>query len=176
MHLFKDIDYDLGLLRDATQLVDERLAKLDFRADASDDPDGDGTLDQIDYFTGFGFVACQVYISRHLAHAKAPPADALAQGPVHRCGVSVAALAYAAANMWKHRSEWPFDYASQTWRFGKLEERSRRTIETLEKLELDTRPGHYSAANTLYEIARPHPARFESLLPFLQRWRDELYP
>lgn len=175
MHLFRDIDYDLGLLSDAIGLVDQRLDELDGLSRNSEDPDGQGVFDQIDYFVGFGFVACQVYLNSHLAHSQSTKSLALAREPIHRCGVSMAALTNAAANMWKHQAEWPFDYSLGQWRYDRLLKVQRHTIEVLEKLEVDTRPGHYSVGNALQAILMPHPVRFGNLLPFLKHWRDGLY-
>lgn len=159
--------------------MDERLTRLDAAANASFVPDQDGTLDRIEYFAGFGFVACQVYISNHANHAnhaKIGKADALDAEPNHQCGTPIVALSNAAANLWKHKSEWSFDYSTSSWQRGALRRDACRTIQVLEQIGLDTRPGYYSAANALYEITRPHPARFATLIPFLLRWKDGLYP
>ena len=176
MHIYKDIDFDLQLLADSVRIVDERLSGLDSDLDRSFDPDSEGILDRVDYFSGFGFVACQVYITAHVNHAGIPKRKAIEIGPRHRCKEFMAALVDAAANQWKHQAEWSFDFAADSWNFAELRADTKRTIERLKRLGLDPRPGRYSIANALYELTSPHPTRFESLLPFLQRWRDELCP
>jgi hypothetical protein len=108
MNILTDADYEFHLLGDATGLVDGRLAELNLEFRRSSDPDSDGILDRLEYISGFGFVACQAYITAHIGYTKTPKKRALEVGPIHRCGVSCVALVNAAANHWKHEPEWPF--------------------------------------------------------------------
>lgn len=169
LKLYRDLDFDLNFLKDALHLVDGRIDQLEIRAESEDNPDQEGSLDNLNYFAGFGFVACQVYFSWHISHANLRRRDALDRAPIHRCGVSIVALINAAANMWKHDSEWWNTYQSRD-----LGVDARRTMETLQTLGVDPR-GQFAAANCLWEIAKPHSARFASLVPFLERWKEDLY-
>jgi hypothetical protein len=103
------IDFDLDFLQAAAVLVDTRLERLDKEAEASPDPDAFGIFDQVEYITGFGFVACQTYITAIASRRKLQKREALALGPKHRTGRSMAQLTNAAANHWKHSAEWSLD-------------------------------------------------------------------
>ena len=158
------VDFDLGFLRDAAALVDASLERLDREAGASPDPDMFGILHQIEYITGFGFVACQTYATAVVSRRKLEKGEALALDPKHRTGRSMAQLINAAANHWKHSSEWSADAPTN---------QAKQTLEVIQSLGVDSN-GSYPVANSLYEILRPLPARFANLIPFLTQWRDAL--
>jgi hypothetical protein len=85
------IDFHLDFLRAAVTLVDASLARLHNDAQSSPDPDTFGIFDELEYITGFGFVACQTYatavVSRsQLRNKKREAASAGAKasdGPIH---------------------------------------------------------------------------------------------
>lgn len=158
------IDFDLDFLQAAAALVDTRLERLGTKADGSSDPDASGIFDQVEYITGFGFVACQTYITAIASRRKLEKRDALALGPKHRTGRSMAQLTNAAANHWKHSPEWSLDAPTA---------QAKQTLEVISSLSIDTK-GSYPMANTLYEILRPLSARFANLILFLTQWRDAL--
>ncbi len=160
------LDFDLDFLRSAAALVDASLERLDREAGASSDPDAFGIFDEVEYLTGFGFVACQTYVTAVASRSKlkGKKREALALGPIHRTGRSMAQLINAAANHWKHSPGWSLDTATT---------QAKQTLEVISTLGVDTN-GSYPIANMLYEILAPHPARFTSLLPFLTQWRDTL--
>ena len=158
------IDFDLDFLGDAAALIDAGLERLDREANASPDPVEFGVFDQVEYIAGFGFVACQTYATAVVSRRKLDKGAALALGPKHRAGRSIAQLVNAAANHWKHSSEWPRDAPTS---------RAMQTIEVIQSLGVDAN-GSYPLANSLYEILRPLPARFANLIPFLIQWRDAL--
>jgi hypothetical protein len=160
-------DFDLDFLKAAAALVDASLERLDNEAKASPDPDTFGVFDQAEYITGFGFVACQTYATAVVSRSKLKNKkhEALALGPKHRTGRSMAELINTAANHWKHSPEWsPDEPATRA---------QQKTLEVIASLGVDT-GASYSLANTLYEILGPHPARFANLIPFLTQWRDAL--
>ena len=64
------LDFDLDFLRAAAALVDASLERLDNEANASPDPDALGIYDKVEYITGFGFVACQTYVTAVLSWRK----------------------------------------------------------------------------------------------------------
>ncbi len=160
------LDFDLDFLRGAAALVDASLERLDGKADASPDSDTFGIFDEVEYLTGFGFVACQTYATAVASRGKlkGKKHEALALGPKHRTGRSIAQLIDAAANHWKHSSEWSLNTPTT---------RAKQTLEVISSLGVNTN-GSYPAANMLYEILAPHPARFANLIPFLTQWRDTL--
>jgi hypothetical protein len=160
------LDFDLDFLRAAAALVDARLDRLDGQACESPDPDSFGIFDEVEYITGFGFVACQAYATAVASRSKlkSKKREALALGPKHRTGRSMAQLINAAANHWKHSPEWSLDAPTT---------QAKQTLEVISSLGVDT-TGSYPVANMLYEILTPHPARFANLIPFLTQWRDTL--
>ncbi len=160
------LDFDLDFLRGAAALVDAGLERLNGKADASPDPDAFGVFDEMEYITGFGFVACQTYATAIVSRSKlkGKKHEALALGPKHRTGRTMIQLINAAANHWKHSSEWIFDTPTT---------QAKQTLEVISSLGVDT-SGSYPIGNMLYEILTPHPARFANLIPFLTQWRDIL--
>lgn len=160
------LDFDLDFLRGAAALVDASLERLDGKADASPDSDTFGIFDEVEYLTGFGFVACQTYATAVASRSKlkGKKHEALALGPKHRTGRSIAQLIDAAANHWKHSPEWSLNTPTT---------RAKQTLEVISSLGVNTN-GSYPVANMLYEILAPHPARFANLIPFLTQWRDTL--
>ena len=158
------LDFDLDFLEAAAALVDANLDRLDREAHANPDPDAFGIFDQIEYITGFGFVACQTYATALVNRSTLRKRQALALGPKHRTGQSMAQLMNAAANHWKHSPEWSLDAPTT---------QAKQTLEVIQSLGVDTN-GSYPVATTLREILRPLPVRFANLIPFLIQWRDAL--
>lgn len=160
------IDFDLDFLKAAVALVDSNLSRLRNDARSSPNPDAFGILDELEYITGFGFVACQSYATAVASRSqlKNQKREALALGPKHRTGRSMAQLINAAANYWKHSPEWSLETPA---------DQAQQTIEMISTLgvNIDT---SYPVAAVLHEILAPHPARFANLLPFLTQWRDAL--
>jgi hypothetical protein len=160
------LDFDLDFMRAAVALVDASLDRLQAEARSSPDPDAFGIFDEIEYLTGFGFVACQTYATAVVSRSqlKGKNREALALGPKHRTGRSMAQLINAAANYWKHSPEWALDAPTT---------QAAQTIEVISSLGIDANDP-YAAANMLREILTPHKPRFERLVPFLTQWRDTL--
>jgi hypothetical protein len=158
------LDFNLDFLKDAVALIDPRLEYLDGEIKASPDPDQFGILDQREYLIGFGFVACQTYLTAVLGRGKMSKREAFALGPKHRTGRYMAELMNAAANHWKHSPEWLVDLPTT---------RSAQTLGAISSLGVDIK-GPYPLANTLFEILTPNQARFSNLIPLLKQWRDAL--
>ncbi len=160
-------DFDMDFLRQAVALVDASLERLDRRANASPDPDQFGIFDEMEYITGFGFVACQAYATAAVSGSKlrGKKREALMLGPKHRTGRPMTELINAAANHWKHSPEWSLDTPTT---------QSKQTLEVFSSLGVDTNRGSYPVGNMLHKILAPHPARFAKLIPFLTQWRNAL--
>ena len=159
-----DFDFDIDFLRDATNLVDGRLEILDEWAESHPAPEMYGIYDNVEYITGFGFVACQTYITATISHSGIKKRDALDLGPRHRTGITFAALLNACANHWKHSAE---------WREQELHRDAKKTNEVIAELGVDP-DGPYATVNALHSLLTPHPTRFAPVLPFLVQWRDEV--
>jgi len=160
------VDFDLDFLRAAATLVDSNLDRLHAESRSSPDPDAFGIFDEVEYLAGFGFVACQAYATAVVSRSplRGNKRQALARGPKHRTGQSMAQLVNAAANHWKHSPEWALDAPTT---------QAKQTIEVISTLGVDTNDS-YPVANMLREILTPHKARFVNLVPFLTQWRDAL--
>jgi hypothetical protein len=158
------LDFGLDFLEASAALIDPRLERLDSAARTSPDPDAFGIFDQIEYISGFGFVACQTYITEVVNRFKLKKRDALEFGPKHRTGRSMAHLINSAANHWKHSPEWDLDTPTT---------QANQTLEVIQSLGVDV-DAAYPVSATLYEILSPLPARFRNLSPYLTEWRDAL--
>ena len=148
--------YDLSLAKDALALLDEKLDHMVVTEDA----DADGTLDTLNNLYGSGFTALQTFITAVVSSSTLDKRRALELEPIHTCGVSIAGLVNAAANHWKHSSEWSKTAPSR---------QALQTIAIFENLGIDPW-GDYALANALHAMVNPHPTRFASLLPFLDQW------
>ncbi len=159
-------DWDLDFLKMSMELIDERLDYLDNERVQCLDPDSLGVFDRLEYVTGLGFVACQTYVTAHCSRSKfqGKKYKALALGSKHTTGLSMIQLINAAANHWKHSSEWSPEKPATA---------VKQTLDVISSLDVDL--NCYPVANMLYEMLTPQPARFANLLPFLVAWRDELY-
>ena len=159
-------DFDLDFLKEATALVDRRLEQLEREAIAHPDPETYGIYDQVEYITGFGFVACQTYATAKAGRSKSTgrKSDWLALGPKHHTGLTMIELTNAAANYWKHSPEWSRD-APSSW--------AQKTLQVFASVGVNAHDP-YPVANMLHHILTPYPERFASLIPFLTQWRDAL--
>ncbi len=167
MLLFKGgtvlIDFGMDFLSESLAIMDSRLKEIEVEADRSEDPDAFGYWDRQEYFTGFGFVTCQTYLTSVRGQLGKRAKEAYVIGPSHANGKTVVSLIDAAANYWKHPSEW------------KLEENSiyqKRTVEILDSV-VDVGATSSPTAFVLYELSSKR-GRFSAILPFLIQWRDSL--
>lgn len=158
------IDLDLPLVSRILVSLDVVLRDLHAQAEQSRDPDGIGLLDQIESVVGLGFVASQTYItSRLFGRSKGA---ALACGPLLG-GLHIAVVINAAANYWKHHSEWPSDE-------NHLVGQPKATADLLR--DAGVWQQDYKLTNLLHALIEPSPLRLEALLPCLRAWRDALNP
>ena len=157
------IDFDLEFLQDSSALVDSLLARVE-RLASNANVDPEAIHARIEYLTGRGFVSCQEYIIRVRVREGVLHKYAMSFGPVHSCGVPVAKIVHEAGIYQKHHSAWE---GANAERFGKA------TRETLMRLGVDIGQP-YVMTHVLVDLLSSLPQRFESLIPFLQQWRDAL--
>ncbi len=157
------IDFDLDFLKDTLAVVDAYLARLEYESSQCDDPDGFGVFDRIEHMAGMGFAACQRYLTAVCGACSVAKSVAFDRGPQHRSGIPIAAIANAAANYWKHSSEWTEPPTA----------RARETQRLLEAMGVDMTKG-YVVANLFHRLMSPLPKRFEAVVPFLEQWRNEV--
>ncbi|MFC1634878.1 hypothetical protein ACFL5Z_08550 [Planctomycetota bacterium] len=156
--------FDLQLLRELVQLIDQQLKKIEQLCSEVDDPDSLGYFDRGEHVIGLGFVACQTFMSSVCGHLRISRRSALAIGPSHPGGNTKAQIINHAANYWKHHNEWnPI--------------KTDRRRESIEKafnsvgfsVDLD-----YPLSNVLAELSMPGKVRFQSVLSALEVWKDEV--
>ena len=166
MNLIAALDsFDLLCLNGAAAFVDSKLDVLDERARHSPDPDSDGTFDRGEYLAGFGFMACQMYITEAISMSRLSREDALNVGPRHVCGHTIAALVNATANYWKHSPEWR----------ASMSRRAEATAGLIEDLGVDV-GSSYVVVNALAQLVQPRKHRIRYVIPFLSQWRAALQP
>lgn len=147
------LDFELGFLKDAAQFVDAQLVRLENEFHSSEDPDQFGVIDRGEYVIGLGCVTCQQFIAASCSIIGVSKTDALDLGPKHRSGNSIASILNAAANYWKHSSEWNGD------KNGRL---TRKILaEVGECLDKD-----FVLMCVLQELLAPFPLRFDRIVPF----------
>jgi len=154
-------DANLNFLKDCLHLIDVRLDEI-FNTTCPD-PDSFGLYDEADHLVGWGFVACQTYLTATLADQGLSKREFLNRGPQHSCGRTMTELINAVANYWKHNYEWTHDDTSA---------RRERTLESLEALELVSQS--YHLVEILSKLVEPEPLLFRNLVPYLEEWRDEV--
>lgn len=101
------VDLDLDLLAELLDVIDRQLDTVTGGWRSAEEADELGYFDRAEHITGFGFVACQAYITATYGFLKTPKLKALSVGPRHRSGHRVVELVNHAANYWKHHNEWP---------------------------------------------------------------------
>ncbi len=174
-------DFDLDLLRVILTLLDSPLDDLQRRIKLCHDPVSSGLCDQAEYLVGTGFIVCQRYLSSTYGCNGVAKEHALSIGPYHKGGKTLASLLNAAANYWKHESEWPiatFEEAAGEKTMvavsmhdtNALTDHARKTILAIETA---TSWSNYTCANLLFELTGPD-FRLTSLIPILEDWRQQL--
>ncbi len=158
------IHYDLKLLKELVQLIDQQIEKICQLCSDVDDPDSLGYFDRGLVVIGLGFVACQTFMSSVCGHLGVSKGNALAICPLHSSGNTKAQIINHAANYWKHNNEW--DPSKKDKRREDIE----KAFESVGfSVDLD-----YPLSCVLTELSLPGEARFQSVLGALDVWKDEL--
>ena len=158
------IEYDLELLKELVQLIDQQIEKICQLCSEIDDPDMLGYFDRSEHVTGLGFVACQTFMSSVYGNLGVSKRNALAIGPSHSSGSTKAQIINHAANYWKHNNEWNPN------KKDKRQENIEKAFESIGfSVNLD-----YPLSCILAELSLPGEARFKSVLGVLHVWKDEL--
>jgi hypothetical protein len=157
------LDFDLEFLRELLGVLDSHLDRLSTYAMRLDDPESFGIYESRDYIVGIGFAACQRYIATTSAECLLEKPKALALGPPHHSGESLASIINAAANCWKHQDEWALP-GNRGFR--------RQTVDTLAALGLPDNV--YTMDAILHKLVLGSTPHLMALLPHLEAWRDSL--
>ena len=162
------LDFNFKFLVGLCELLDERLTWIQTQCDGAVDPDAMGLIDDFEYYSGLGFVACQRYLTATCQWCRVEKRVALAIGPHHDSGQAIVTLLNAAANYWKHVDDWnPAAVARRD--VEQLHPRQQRTIHVIQTV---TPWSDYTCANLLGELTAQ--SRFVEVMPVLEVWRERV--
>ena len=151
-------DITLYQLRELLDLIDSKLYEIDECISKSADPDTDGLLDRGEYFIGIGFVAIQHHLNESLIGMEIGKKDAYSLGSIHSSGISSIGVINAAANWWKHESEWFIN--------GKGESEIIMEISETREYALSNVLASFSESKCLSLV--------KNIVPHIEQWTKEL--
>ena len=153
-------DTQLSTLTGLLEYIDSELLKIEVAIDAGYDVDSMGVLDTGEYLIGVGFVAVQQHLNESLITKYLKKNDAFSLGPMHSTNASSISIINAAANWWKHESEWH--------RLGEVPRSGERTYNTI----MDISNQHeYALSNVLASFSESKKMSFsESIIPCIEEW------
>ncbi len=160
-------DPDLEMLAEVLEVIDRQLATVFDGWDDAEEAVQLGYLDRSEHITGFGFVACQTYLTATYGFLDVAEYKWLDVGPVHRTGLRIVKIVNDAANFWKHHAAWHLDKSP------KSPERQKRIRDTFGALGVPD-DSDYPLSSILTGLTVPDAAAFKSLVAKLAAWRDEL--
>lgn len=152
--------WEMEFLAHACKIVDQPLERhydcIDVDFDLADQC---GMPDMVEYLVGLGFAACQGYITGVCAELGVSKKAALAVGPKHEDGATVASLVNHAANWWKHSDEWEYP----------LEGGPLRTHDAVKSVEVS---GQFPLYDVLAALANSQRPLFRDLMVQLAAWHE----
>lgn len=154
-------DGEMQVLSELLTVLDKKLVEIGSQIATSSDTESDGMLDRIEYFIGVGFAAMQQYLTDTLALTGISKSRAFDIGPRHTDVLTFVAVVNAAANWWKHSSEWvgqsvPPDLA----------------LTTIEIVIEIAGTEDYPLSSVLVELHASREIALSALLPKLVLWRS----
>ena len=99
-------DRELQLLAELLNNLDEKVVEVSNLISKSVDPESDGLTDRGEYFIGVGFSVIQQYLTDTLTLTRVSKRRALDIGPRYSEEFTFISVVNAAANWWKHSTEW----------------------------------------------------------------------
>lgn len=178
------IFFEAGVLDCSLNALERLLALLDQRylaivKELSSVSEESPLHEEGDDIAGFGFVACQRYLTEITKELGLSKADALAIGPTVPSGRTVSGIVNTAANAWKHEAEWDVVSYTEPGEFGDAQRvvlvlepgtnQGERTLMQLSDL-VHRRGWDYKYVNALHAVTREN--RLSALVPLLAAWRD----
>jgi hypothetical protein len=161
-------DYDLNMLVDVLEVIDQQLAKVGDGWEDQELADQFGVFNRAEHIVGLGFVACQAYLTATYGFLKVDKCKALDLGPVyqtgHGGGQRIVRIVNDAANFWKHHDEWHRDESSA---------RQQKIRESFTAMGFPDDP-EYPLSGILSKLAAPEVTAFKPLAAGLTVWRDDL--
>jgi hypothetical protein len=156
-------DYELELFANVATVLDRHIVATLEREMDPELADQFGLFDVAEHATGLGFAAAQVYLSATSGFLRIGKQGALNVGPTHSAtGKPIAEIVNAAANHWKHSTEFP------------ERETPREKREELFSLLGCSGDDDYPLSNVLRKLTPSRDAPLSSLVPLLAAWRDGL--
>lgn len=175
------LDYDVDLLKDVLNALEDALIKVDDEIKKSSDPDSLGLFDRGEHIIGLAFTACQKYISSTFGQSGLEKQKAIKLGPMNQHGESYVSIINAVANYWKHCDEWETITALPksdsemveivVRDYARLDTRSKTTINTIEKASSWS---DYTCSNALAAITKTERISVLALIPILVEWRNAI--
>ncbi|WP_100641522.1 hypothetical protein [Marinobacter salexigens] len=154
-------DQDLKFLAELLEVIDAKVVEVSTRIASSIDPISEGLTDRGEYFIGVGLCAIQQYLTDTLTLTGVGKKRAFDLGPWHSENYTFVSVVNAAANWWKHSSEW----------FGKSVENGLAT--QTQKIVVETAGSlDYPLSNVLAKLLDTSDITLSALLPNLVLWRS----
>ncbi|MEJ6121904.1 hypothetical protein MT390_08460 [Vibrio sp. 2-Bac 85] len=161
----KVYDLALGPLCEFLQIIDLKLSEISDCISKSIDPESDGLFDRGEYFIGIGFVAIQQHLSESLIGISPDKKEAYALGTTHSSGVSSIWIINAAANWWKHETEW--------FKNKKIPKSGEWTVEIIMDI---SNQYEYALSTVLASFSESKELSFiNNIIPHVQNWTKEIY-
>ena len=150
-----------GLLR----TLDSSLSSIHEQIKAAEVCEVEIICEQGEYLIGVGFCAMQRYLFDVLQDIEIEASYARKLGPKSQKGEPLAKLIHAAANYWKHESEW------HIW-LDKLRNDSQKTVDIILQ---GKESADYPLADLLSELCGAKPLLLVNCLPQLLEWRAAVW-
>lgn len=150
----------LHRLSEFLELIDSKLNDIDLEISSVSDPESEGLFDRGEYFVGIGFVAIQQCLNEALIGISLVKKHVLSLGPVHSTGVSTISIINAAANWWKHESEW--------FKAGNVPKNGEYTVSIIMNVSTSY---DYALSNVLASFSSTKSLSFtEGVIPCFREW------
>lgn len=159
------IDIDLPLTLSVLRLLDDKMELIISQASDVSHLDSMGLLDELEHLVAFGVVCVQTYITDMASFARLSKHEAFEFGPTTAGGISKVQIINAAANYWKHRSEWTLNGG------GKRKEAIDKLFDEV-GYSTDT---DYPISGVITELLTPMDTRLCNLSPILIDWRNSMF-
>lgn len=156
-------DPNLHLLLGLLKTLDQKIVEITELILDSPDPESDGLTDNGEYFIGAGFVLIQQYLTDTLTLTGISKRTAFELGPRYSKEHSVVMIINAAANWWKHESEWIGNHPN------KQSQLTREVIMSITEYALD-----YPLSNVLSKLLQTSNITLSALKPKLIHWRKAI--
>jgi len=129
-------------------------------------------FDDYEHVVGMACVACQHYIGMRCAESGVCKRSALDLPPKHKTGIPIVSIINAAANYWKHHSEWPKEDESGKWDVGSMRGTQKKAAVVLNDVHC-LRAG-FPCICALEAITGAEDTPVTELLKYLNDWSLQL--